>query len=65
MEFLILTSIVILNFAIYILTRRIDKLDERLTKLEKDAIKVTYKSPFSPQDEKPIGNQTKIKSTKK
>ena len=33
---------------------RIRWLEERLTKLEKDAVKVTFSDPYSPQDEKPI-----------
>ena len=33
---------------------RLQFLEERLYKLEKDAVKITFSDPYSPQDEKPV-----------
>ena len=53
---LILISLIL--FTLMVLTLRIDRvqdsieqLDEKFIKLEKDAMKITFNEPFSPQDE--------------
>jgi hypothetical protein len=49
-----LIYIVILNYRNGDLNEQIEDLDERLTKLEKDAVKVTFTPPFTIGDEKVI-----------
>ena len=45
---------------------RLRWLEERLTKLEKDSVKITFSSPFSPHDEKVIVHpDVKTKPVKK
>jgi hypothetical protein len=49
-----LISIVMLNYRNGDLNEEIEDLDERLTKLEKDAVKITFTPPYTTYDEKVV-----------
>jgi hypothetical protein len=62
----LLSGVVVFWMELSITNDRIQFLDERLTRLEKDAVKVTFTSPFSTGgDDKFINSDVKKKSNPK
>ena len=56
LAFVVFSASIFLWVELSITNDRIIWLEERLTKLEKDAVKITFNDPYSPQDEKPVRN---------